>query len=174
MSFIPGQQTDTGSFIPTTGSFEVSHVYTTDVNSPDFKELIARLFQMVITNSNVLNLKDTGFYLQEEFATGQLYFNGATTDPLKLRPVFRKVIDMGALGAGVTSIAHGLTPTADWRFVHIYGAANGTPNFYPLPFVSAAGATNIEVRVNATNVIVTNNSGVAFASAYVVLEYVKF
>lgn len=173
MAFIPGQKIDQGSFIPTTGIFEVSAVYTTDVNSDDFKELLARLYQTVNNIANVLNLKDTGYYLQEEFVTGQVWFNPASADPLLLRPVYRKVIDMGALGAGATTVAHGLTPTADWKFVNIYGAASGTPNYYPLPFVDAAGANNIEVKVNLTNVIVTNNSGVTFTTAYVILEYLK-
>jgi hypothetical protein len=172
MAFIIDQQNQ-GSFIPTTGIFEVGRLFEVDVDSPEFKELLARLYQAVNNIANVLNIKDTGYYLESEFTTGALYFNPASDDPNKLRPVFRKVIDMGALAAGVTTVAHGLTIGTTWKFVHIYGAASGTPNYYPLPFVSAGGATNIEVRVDLTNVIVTNNSGVVFTSSTVVLEYVK-
>lgn len=174
MSFIPEQQTNQGSFIPTTGIFEIARIYEADVNSDEFKELLARLYQTVNNIANVLNIKDTGYYLQSEFVTGALYFNPTTADPLKQRPVFRIVINTGALAAGANPTNHNLTIGATWNFVRIYGAANGAPNYYPLPYASPnPGATNIAVTVNATQVIVTNNSGNTFTTSYVVLEYVK-
>jgi hypothetical protein len=175
MSYIPSQQQDQGSYIPTTGIFEIAKIYEADVNSDEFKELLARLYQSVNNIANVLNLKDTGYYLTSEFVTGALWFNPASSDPLQLRPAYRLVVDMGPLNPSSTK-AHGLPITSTWSFVKIYGVANDNIgfNYYPIPWVAAGGgANNIELEVNGTNVVVTNNTGIAFSSCYVVLEYLK-
>lgn len=170
------QQINTGLFLPESIVFDVNRLHEVDVNSDEFKDLLVILYQNINSVMIALNKKDTGYHLTQEFVTGSLYFNPSSTDPLLLRPVFRKTIDMGALTAGANTIAHGLMIGTTWKFVHIYGAANdsGGSNYYPLPFASAAGSTNIELRVDSTNVIVTNNSGLTFDSCTVDLEYVKF
>lgn len=178
MGFNTNQQTDTGIFVPTTTVFDLQRLYDTDTKSEDFKQILVKLYQTVNSIVLALNIKDSGYYVLSEFNTGQLYFNPASTDPQQLRIVFRKVVNIGALGPGVTTVAHGLAvPVAPpyWTFIKIYGVANdgATSNYYPLPWASAGGATNIELRVDNTNVIITNNSGVAFALSGVVLEYVK-
>lgn len=175
MAYIPDQQINTGNFVTTTQVWDVSRLYEVDIQSPEFKELLVRLYQQINNIALSLNLKDTGYYLLEEFVTSGQLFNATSNDPLQNRPIFRRTVNMGALPAGVTTVAHGLTITAAWRFIKILGAASDTVgfNYYPLPFASAGGATNIEVRVTATNVVVTNNSGIAFTNAIVILEYVK-
>lgn len=173
--YVPDQQINTGLFIPTTSVFEIQQLEKLDPNSPDFKQLLVRLYQTVNSIALSLNAKDSGYYLTEEFVTGSLYFNPTSSNQLDLRPVFRKVIDVGALGAGVTPTLHGLTIGTTWSFTKIYGVASdtGTNDYYPLPWASAGGATNIELRVDATDVVITNNSGVTFSVCYVVLEYLK-
>lgn len=176
MAFIPDQQINTGQFIPTTSLFDVSQLYSVEITSPEFKELIVRLYQQVNNISLNTNNKVSGYYLQEEFVTSANYFNPNSTDPLQLRPQFRKTFNIGALPAGVTTVAHGLTIGATWIFTDIYGAASDNVgfNYYPLPFASAGGAANIELRVTAANIVITNNSGVAFTSCIVTLEYLKY
>jgi hypothetical protein len=174
MAYISDQQINTGSYIATTAVFDVGQLYDVDVKSPEFKELLVRLYQQVNNIAVVLNTKDSGYYILEEFVTGQLFFNPASSDPLQLRPEFRKVINTGALGAGVTTVAHGLTIGSTWSFTRIQGAASnpGTSDYYPLPFAGAAG-NNIELRVNATNVVINNASGVTFSTSVVTLQYLK-
>lgn len=176
MSYIPDQQIDTGQFISTTSIFDVSRLYEVDVTSPEFKELLVRLYQQVNNIAISTNNKKSGYYLQEEFVTSGIYFNPNSSDPLMLRPEFRKTFNVGPVGAGVTNFPHGLTIGATWQFTHIYGAVSDNVgfNYYPLPFASAGGANNIELRVDATNIVITNNSGVNFTSCIVTLEYLKF
>lgn len=177
MPFIPDVKTNTGAFIPTTYNWDVSYINEIEVNSAEFKELFVRLYQNVNNIALVTNLKDTAYYLNEEFNTGQLFFNPASTNPLDLRPAFRKVINIGALGPGLTTIPHGLPITDTWKFTKIQGAASnavaGALRYYPLPFAGAAG-NNIEVRLDGTNVIINNASGVTFTDAYIIVEYLKF
>lgn len=174
MPYITAQQINTGSYIANTALFDLGLLQTVDVTSPEFKELLVRLYQQVNNISLALNTKTSGYYIQEEFVTGNLYYNLTSTDPLKLRPEFRKVVDTGALAAGMNTTAHGLTIESTWTFNYIIGAATdfGTNNYYPLPFSSAAG-NNIELRLDATNVVIDNNSGVTFASSRVIISYLK-
>jgi hypothetical protein len=175
MTYIPNQLSNTGLFIPTTYIFDLTQVAQVDIKSQEFKDLLVRLYQTVNSVALSLNIKDTGLYPLEEFVTGSRYFNPTSPDPERLRIVFRRTFNTGAIGAGVTNVAHGLTIAATWTFTRIYGSAsdNVGPNYYPLPFASAGGAANIEVYVDGTNIVITNNSGVAFTSGYVVLEYLK-
>lgn len=173
--YIPDQQINTGSYIPTTNVWDVSQLYEIDVNSDEFKELLVRLYQNVNNIALVLNTKSTGYYINEEFVSGKLFFNPASNDPLLLRPGFIKTIDTGALGAGLTAINHNIAVTNTFKFMFIYGAASntGTLIYYSLPFAGAAG-NNIEIIVTATQILITNNSGVTFTDSQVTLEYCKY
>jgi hypothetical protein len=174
MAYIPNQQINTGSFVPTTNVWDVAAISDIDVNSSEFKELLVRLYQNVNNIALVLNTKDSAFYLTQEFSTSQLYFNPISFSQLDLRPGFRILVNTGALAAGAKTVAHGLSPDVNWTFTFINGAASntGTLIYYPLPFAGAAG-NNIEISVNDTNVLINNASGVTFTDSYVILEYLK-
>lgn len=175
MSYIPDQQINTGSFVPTTNIWDVSQLHDINVNSPEFKELLVRLYQNVNNIALVLNTKSSGYYINEEFVSSKLFFNPASNDPLKLRPAFIKTINTGALAAGVTAINHNIVVTNTFQWMFISGAATDTVTTvgYPLPFVSVAG-NDIEVSVTSTQVLINNNSGVTFTNSQVTLEYCKF
>lgn len=164
----------TGSSIPILFNFDVTEV--PDVTTPEFKELQVRLYQFINTMAVAINVRDGGYYPQYEYVNGQQFFPNPTINPTIYRSVFRKVINVGALGAGATAVNHNIPITIGYTFTRIYGAASDTVgnNYYPLPFASAGGAANIELRVTATQIIITNNSGIAFNFCYVVVEYMKF
>lgn len=176
MSYIPGQQINTGSYVPTTNVWDVAQLYDIEVNSPEFKELLVRLYQNVNNIAVALNTKVTGYYINQEFVSGKLFFNpnADPNNPLELRPGFIIAINTGALGAGVTMINHNILVTATFQWMFISGAATNTGTLvgYPLPFAGAAG-NNIEVTANATQILINNNSGVTFTDSQVTLEYCK-
>jgi hypothetical protein len=177
MAYIPNQQINTGSYVPTTNVWDVSRLYEVEVNSPEFKELLVRLYQNVNNIAVALNTKCTGYYINQEFVSGKLFFNpnANPNDPLQLRPGFIMSVNTGALGAGITAINHNIAVTNTFKWMFISGAATNTGTLvgYPLPFAGAAG-NNIEVRVTATQVIINNNSGVTFTDSQITLEYCKF
>jgi hypothetical protein len=175
MAYNLEQQINTGSFIPTTFILDVARLHEVNVNSAEFKELLVRLYQTINSIVLALNTKATGYYINEEFVNGKLYFNPNSTDPLQLRPGFQKTINTGALGAGVTAINHGITVTNTFKWMFISGAATNTSTLvgYPITFAGASG-NNIEVTTSATQVLINNNSGVTFTDSQVTLEYVKF
>lgn len=175
--YIPDQLINTGSYVPTTNVWDLGRLYEVEIDSPEFKELLVRLYQNINNIALVLNTKSTGYYINQEFVSGKLFYNpdANPNDPLQLRPGFMKVINTGALAAGVTAVNHDIDVTNTFKWMFISGAATDTGTIvgYPLPFSSAAG-NNIEVTVDATQVLIDNNSGVTFTDSQVTLEYTKY
>ncbi len=180
MGYIPQQKNDTGLYIATTTV--IDSINSSDELSSSLKQILVVLYQTVNNIALALNKKESGIYDLTEFVNGQGWFDpnpnkGVNDQP---RSDFRKVYYLTSLPAGVTNITHlinGTTPlTAQYTFTKLYGMANNTStfNYYPIPFASAGGATNIEIRANSTQIVITNNSGVVFNSVYIIAEYLKY
>lgn len=175
MTYIPDQQSSTGQFLPTTTILDVARLQEVEVTSPEFKELLVRLYQSVNNIALSSNTKEFGYYLTEELVNSQLYFNPTSSNQLDLRPCFRKVINLGALGAGISTFAHGITIDSTFSFTRIYGAVSNTTigNYLPLPYSDVSLGGNIELRLDNTNAIINNASGLTFTVGYIVVEYLK-
>lgn len=169
-----------GAFISTTNVWDTSQLYSVDIKSPEFKELLVRLYQNVNNISTILNLKDTGYYDVQEFVNGQLFFpnpalSSSTAQTPSYRQVYRLVVDFGALPNATTkSVAHGLTIGSGYSFTRIYGCAtNPSTEFIPLPYSSSTANNNIELNVDTTNVNVTTSIDYsAYTKTYIILEYI--
>jgi hypothetical protein len=176
MAYNTDQQINTGSFVTTTNVWDVAQIYSVDINSPEFKELLVRLYQNINNISLVLNTKATGYYINQQFVSGKLFFNpnANPNDSTQLRPGFIMTVNTGALGAGVTAVNHNIPVTDTYHWMFIYGAATNTSTLvgYPLPYADAAG-NNIQVSVTSTQVVINNNSGITFTDSQVTLEYCK-
>jgi len=174
--FLPNVQNDTGLFVSTTDVYEANRIREVDVNSEEFKLLLVRLYQNLNNIVLALNIKDSGYYVTTQFLNGQLFFPILGNVNNDYRQAYRIVINVGALGAGVTSVNHnlGIPNPNTWTFTRIYGTAtdNTGNNFYPIPFAGGAGAY-ISLRANLTQVVIDNNSGVTFNKCLVILEFLK-
>jgi hypothetical protein len=175
-------QAEMGLFVPTTSAIDVANIYSTDVTSDEFKELIIRLYQSINDISIVLNLKDTGYYTTKEFLNGQVFFpnpslNSTTSTAPSHRQVFRTVINFGSLpNAASKSVAHGIAITSGYASTRIYGSATNTAktSFIPLPFASPTLNENIKVEVTNTNVVITTGiDRTSYTTCYLVIEYIK-
>jgi len=171
-----------GLFVPTTNVWDPSEIEATEVTSQAFKELMVRLYQNLNVMSLALNLKDTGYYVDQEFVTGQVYFpnktlSSTTAQAPTFRQTFRKVINFGALPNTATkTVAHGLTITSGFTFTRIYGTASDVSgfNYIPLPYSSNVAGAPIEFSIDANNVIITTGSDrTAFTVTYIVMEFIK-
>lgn len=171
------QPANEGMYLPTSYIWDVAQLQSVNVNSPEFKELLVRMYQYIANMSVAINLKDTAYYYQGELVNGQQYFpnpalTSSTTPTADYRQVFRLVINFGALpNTGAKSVAHGLTPNSAWSFTRIYATASDTAglNYLPIPSLQA------NLTVNATNVTITTTANLTnYNLCYVVLEYIKF
>lgn len=178
---------DSGSFIPTTFIWDVQRLHEIDVKSPEFKELLIRLYQNLNRMALSLNQKGTGLYPLIEFNTNKVFFpNPALTSITPQTPtdrnVFRKVINFGALpNTGTKAVNHDIpfnTPAgaSTYSLTQLYGAASDQIglNYIPLPYASPTAAQAIELRATGTQVIVTTGSNrSAFTTCYIVIEYIR-
>ena len=171
---------NSGSFIPTTNIWDVAGQIQQLNISPDFKELLIRLYQNLNLISINVNLRDAGYYDTSEFVNGQLFFpNPALSSSTSVSPAYRQVtrfvINFGALpNPGSKSVAHGLTITNEYTFTRIYAAASDTTGntYIPIPYTSPTLANNIEIFVDSTNVTITTGSNRSnYNVCYVILEY---
>lgn len=177
------QQNQVGAFVPTSFIWDVSQIYSIDVNSVEFKELLVRLYQNLVNMANTLNVKDSGFYNTLEFVNGQLFFpdpadNSITAKTAEFRQVLRKVFDFGALpNAATKTVAHGITCTAETTFTRIYGCASDTTGltYIPIPYSSTAALNqNVELFIDATNINVrTGINRTNYNKTYIILEYIQ-
>lgn len=175
---------DSGQFIPTTNIWDIQDLYSMDVNSKQFKELLVRLYQNVANITQVINSKDVGIYDQREFVCGQLYFpntNPIAGQPNEYRQVYRKVINFGALPAAgaAINVAHGIAVTPGFMLTRLYGASKDpvANEFISLPYVSgAAPTTSVGLYMTAVNIIARSSPAKAwdmFTQTYIVIEYLK-
>lgn len=172
-----------GSFVPTTNIWDVQQLYEVDVTSPEFKELLVRLYQNINNISVSLNSKDTGYYNTLQYTCGQLFFpnpagNTTATNAQLFRQVLRLVVNFGALpNTAAKVVPHGITTSPSTLFTRIYACASDTTgqNYIPIPYASPTLANNIELSVNNTNVTITTGSDrTNFNNCTVVLEYVQY
>lgn len=170
-----------GLFVNTTFTLDVAELQRIEVTSPEFKELLVRLYENLNSMVLALNIKDSAYYNTSEFVNGQLLFpnpanNSTTASAPDFRQIYRKVINFGALPNTATkSVAHGITMSAATTFTRIYAAASDTTGmtYIPIPYASVAG-TNVELSVDATNVNITTGANLTnYNICYVILEYVQ-
>lgn len=176
------KNSEMGAFLPTTDVFDRSTIAAMDVQSPEFKDFLVRLYQRTNEIALAINIRDAGFYVEEEFINGQQWFqNKALTSKSsqspQMRQVYRKVIDAGALpgAAGTQTTAHEIGITTSYSFTRIYGAASDTTalEYLPIPYATATANDIIELSVDDTNVYVTvGKDRSSFDTCYIVLEYI--
>ena len=178
-----------GSFIPTTEVWDVSQLYQVEVTSPEFKELLVRMYQNLNRMALALNTATKGYYdIAGEFIDGSIWFPlPGLTSQTSRTPAYRQeirivinvpqVAGVALPATSVVTVNHNISVTTATVFTRIYGVANDTAgnNYYPLPWAdaTAAGAQNIELKANATQVTITNNTMINFDIVYVVLEFLQ-
>ena len=169
-----------GVFLPTTQVWDSANIQETNVQSSEFKELVIKLYENNNEMAQIINLKDTGIYDINEFVCGQTFFptvDSSTSKRTAFRQVYRKVINVGALlDTEAKSVAHSLVITDNVIVTRVYGASTDTTGhtYIPLPYSSPTLVDNIELSLDATNVIVTTGKDrKAYDTTYVVVEYLR-
>lgn len=172
---------NTGSFIPQSNIWDPSEIYASNL-SPELKEILVRMYQNLNLMATNVNLKDTGYYVRQEFVNGQLWFpnpatNSSTPGNAASRQVFRVVVNFGALPNDTTiSQPHNIPINPGFTFTRIYATAtNPNTEFLPIPYSSTTSVNdNIELWVDTTYVnIKTKIDYSAYTTTYCILEYIK-
>lgn len=169
-----------GQFLQTTFILDVDQLQQIDVKSPEFRELLVRLYQNLNSVILSLNVKDSGYFPYQEFVCGKVYNPQQSNDFENLgRLVYRTTVNFGALpAAGTKSVAHNIPDiNSSWRLTDYYGAGTN-PNILEavdLPYPSTIPANILEVWVDSTNVNVrTGGKDYSQYLAEIVIEYTKY
>ena len=170
-----------GCFVPTTFIWEgLQQLSTINVNSPEFKELLVKLYENLNRIVLALNVKDSAYYNPTEFVTGGLLFPNPTASASaqpQWRQIFRVKPSGGTLpNAGLLSFPHGILFDGNYTVLSIAGAAtdNVGLTYLPLPYVSVSGDA-IEMWVDSTNVnIITQSDRTNYTISEIVIMYVKY
>jgi hypothetical protein len=176
------QSTQYGVFVPTSYVWEVEQIQKSNLQ-PEIKELLVRLYQNINQMSLALNIKDTGQYARSEFVTGEQYFsnpanNSSTVANPALRQVYRKVIyyPTALPNTGTATIAHGIICSSKTSLVGLeaYSTDPTGFNYIQIPYASPTLASNIQLRMDNTNVYITTGSNrTNFTLTYIVIRYLQ-
>ena len=136
-----------GSFVATTNIY--------DLEGKDIETVLIRLRQTLNELALSNNIKDSGYYVLEEFLNGQRWFpdpalNSTTAKAPAPRQVFRKVVNFGALpNATSKTAAHGLSVKDTWTFTRMYATASDpvSHEYISIPYadLTASGTGTIDL-----------------------------
>jgi len=98
--------------------------------------------------------------------TGEKWFMGGTH-----QQTLRQVYPISAAG----NTAHNINFAQIYGFTRIFGTFTDGTNWYPLPYVDAAAATNqVEIIVTSAQIQITRGAGApAITKGFVVLEWLS-
>jgi hypothetical protein len=120
--------------------------------------------------SNAVNIREIGFFLDEELLSGKQFIPSAqmvsssSSNSQQFRTVFRKVIDCSPLIAGANSFAHGITFDSNFTLINLWVSATNSVA------LTAINMTYSEVDMDATNINI--NSPGAYDRAFAFVEYI--
>ena len=161
-------QGDYGLYIPNNYVWDVQQIQQADVNSPEFKELLIRLYQNINSMCIALNLKESGYYNTLEFVNGQMWFpNPANNSSTPVSP-----------NNTTTKKKHYIPINPAFSGTRIYATATDPVGLtmIPLPYVdvTGSGAANVQLNIDDTYVYITTTANLSnYTICYVVIEYLK-
>jgi len=174
-----------GQFIGTTQVYDLGKA---NVQAEDFTVRLRNNFNNIVF---ALNNKVSGYYSQEEFINGKLFYpdytrsNSGTSTPPQFRQVYSKTVEIGALpnAAGTKSVAHNIegypaAGTTTFIFLTIQGCATDQTNrnAFQFPYCNpTALADSVTVDIIGPNVVVSvGKNRSTYTKCFVYLEYLKF
>jgi hypothetical protein len=124
------------------------------------------LIEVLKKISEMVNIREIGWYLDEELLSGKQLIPGAV-NPQEYRSIFRKVLDCGPLVSGVEKdIPHGIVYDANFTLIQLFGAATNTAMFNAQPIPNNI----MSVRMDAVNIkIIPDND---YDRSFCVIEYI--
>lgn len=143
-----------------------SYVPVYDTVPEDWNNARQFLVEHLKKISNAVNVREIGFFLDEELLSGKAFIPGVTipgNNPGQFRQILRKVVDCSPLVAGANAFPHGITFDVNFTLIDCWVAATDSVAFTAINMVYP------QVTMDATNVNI--NSPAAYDRAYFVVEY---
>lgn len=151
--------------IPPNSQLYESYVPVYDVVPEKWENAREFLVEQLKKISNGTNIREIGWLLDEELLSGKQLFPG-TSNPLQFRSVLRKVVDTGALVAGLNPpVAHNILFDTNFTLIDLWvaGTNSGT--------LTARVINGNDVLMDATNITITSPQ--IFDRSLAFVEYVQ-
>ena len=160
-----------------------SFVPVYDAIPDEWEEARPFLVEQLKRISNAVNIREIGWYLDEELLSGKAFFpsdgnleNLSTSQVF--RQVLRKVIDFGALpAAGTKSVPHGITFDDNFSLVFMGAYATDPVAFIaiPIPYCDPTALANgVALTMDSTDVNITVGVDLsAYTRCFVTIEYLQ-
>ena len=150
--------------LPTSQNFE-SYVPVYDYVPEKWEDARQFLVEHLKKISNAVNIREIGWFLDQEVLTGQQFIPGNTTNNQEFRSILRIVVDFSPLVIGVNSRPHGVLVDANFSLIDLWGAATDAVAFTGNPI------NQPNITYDATNINIT--SATAYTRAFAVMCYIQ-
>lgn len=143
-----------------------SYVPVYDTIPEDWDEAREILVELLKKISEGTNVREIGWYLDEELLSGKQMFPGVSSaDNQQFRSVLRKVVDFSPLAVGLNVRPHGVTVDANFSLIELWGSATDAVAFTGTP-INQPNITYDAVNINIT-------SAAVFTRAFAFFEYIQ-
>ncbi len=135
------------------------------------EDLRAFLVEQLKRISNAVNIREIGWYLDEELLSGKAFIPASTpmndlSTSQVFRTVLRKVIVFPGVVAGVNILAHNITNDDNYEQIALWACATNSTTL-----TSTVFGNSDTIRVVGPNVIITSDGTYDRCKAY--LEYIQ-
>lgn len=149
-----------------------SYVPVYDVAPKNWEEGRAFLVEQLKKYGNALNVREIGFYLDQELLTGKAFIPGVNNggdggSSQQFRTILRKVIVFPGLTAGVNTQPHEVTVDANFSLIQLWGSATNATALTGEPIPNGLDT----ISYDATNIIITVAAN--YTRAWSVMEYIQ-
>lgn len=149
---------------PISQQFE-SYLPVYDYMPEKWEEARRPLLEHLKKISNAVNIREIGWFLDQEALAGKQFIPGLSTNNQDFRTILRIVIDFGPLVIGVNSKPHGILVDANFSLIDLWGAATNAVAFTGTPI------NQPNITYDATNINITATA--AFTRAFAFFEYIQ-
>jgi hypothetical protein len=121
--------------------------------------------------SNAVNVREIGFFLDEELLSGKAYIPGLNDvagggSSQQFRSILRKVIEFPGLVIGVNVQPHGITIDSNFTLIQLFASATNAVTFTGEPIPNGSDTMSYD----ANNIIIVSTA--AYTRAVAVIEYI--
>lgn len=144
-----------------------SYVPVYDVLPDEWEQARPALVEQLKKLANAVNIREIGWFLDEELLSGKAFIPNATSNPPQFRTVFRKVINCSPLAIGANTFAHGIVFDSNFTLTQLYAAATNSGTLVAQPIPNGTST----ISLNATNILITSNA--VYDRCFAVIEYIQ-
>lgn len=119
--------------------------------------------------TNAVNIREIGFFLDEELLSGKAFIPGTTimgNNPGQFRQILRIVVVFGPITAGLMTRAHNVTVDANFTLIALWACA-----FNSSTLVGTQFGNSDTISMDVMNIYITSNG--TYDKCYAVMEYVQ-